>query len=172
MMFRLAPAVTLAALTLAPCASLAWYRGAPEPKVAPTPSGEEVPVRSARNLALSAQFEIIVSPKLIPMGGLRMTGNLIPWLGWHATASTSEILSKFDGGLRGYLLQSAFSPYLAVSGGVIVGHISDIDLAPIFNAMAGLELATRAGLHLYVECGALYVHAVAFTAATGVGYRF
>jgi hypothetical protein len=170
MELRIAMVVTFAALTLCPGAGHARPKGGEDPTLAAR--GDERPVRSVRPLALAAHFEIIVSPKPVPLLGLRMTGNVLPWLGLHASAVSSEILTKIDGGIRGYLLQHQLSPYIAVSGGVVIGHFSDIDTAPVFSAVAGVELATRAGLHIYAEGGLVLLNRAAFMGTTGVGYRF
>jgi hypothetical protein len=162
--------VTFTALTLCPGAGLARPKSQ-DPVLAAR--GDERPIRSVRTLALSAHFEIVVSdPKPVPLLGLRMTGNLLPWLGWHATAVSSEIVTKIDTGMRGYLLRHQLSPYLALSGGVVIVHISRTNVAPTFNAMAGVELATRAGLHIYAEGGLVLLNRPAFMGTTGVGYRF
>lgn len=164
-------AIAVMIVTLAPGAGLAQPKGAEEPGLAAR--GAERPVRSVRTLALAAHFEVVASmPKPVALLGLRMTGNVWPRLGWHASAVSSEIITKIDAGVRGYLLQHQLSPYVAVSGGVVIGHFSDIDAAPTFSAMAGVELATRAGLHVYVEGGLVLLNRPAFLGTAGVGYRF
>jgi hypothetical protein len=130
----------------------------------------EAPVREARIVSISFHAGRI---GFVP--GVRVAANVTPHIGLDGTLYTLGLFTELRAGLRGYLLESGFSPYLSLGGSVIIAAIFDtVDAGGAFTPAAGLEYTTHGGFTVYVEGGAMICDGWRSlpTFAWGIGYRF